>query len=95
MTLKRPITFLAGVAVLLLASLAVAGCGDSGTKASAPPPKTANGQAATVSVENAGLGECALHVVEIRPVGRRQITGRLEADGHIANTTPEPDPGIG
>jgi predicted lipoprotein with Yx(FWY)xxD motif len=58
MTLKRSITFLAGGAVLLLAALAVAGCGGSGTKASAPssPPKTASGVAATVSVENAGLG---------------------------------------
>jgi predicted lipoprotein with Yx(FWY)xxD motif len=55
MTLKRPITFLAGGAVLLLAALAVAGCGGSGTKASVPP-KNANGVAATVSVESAGLG---------------------------------------
>ena len=58
MTFKRPITFLAGGAVLLLAALAVAGCGGSGTKASPPssPPTTASGVAATVSVENAGLG---------------------------------------
>ena len=58
MTFKRSITFLAGGAVLLLAALAVAGCGGSGTKASAPssPPTTASGVAATVSVENAGLG---------------------------------------
>jgi predicted lipoprotein with Yx(FWY)xxD motif len=57
MTLKRSITFLAGGAVLLLTALAVAGCGGSG-KASAPsiPPTTASGVAATVSVENAGLG---------------------------------------
>jgi predicted lipoprotein with Yx(FWY)xxD motif len=58
MTLKRPISFLAGGAVLLLAALAVAGCGGSGNNASAPstPPKTASGVAATVSVENGGLG---------------------------------------
>jgi predicted lipoprotein with Yx(FWY)xxD motif len=58
MTFKRSITFLAGGAVLLLAALAVAGCGGSGTKASPPssPPTTASGVAATVSVENAGLG---------------------------------------
>jgi len=57
MTVKRPITFLAGGAVLLLAALA-AGCGGGGNKASAPssPPKTAGGVAATVSVENASLG---------------------------------------
>ena len=58
MTLKRSITLLAGGAVLLLAALAVAGCGGSGNNSSAPssPPKTASGVAATVSVENAGLG---------------------------------------
>jgi predicted lipoprotein with Yx(FWY)xxD motif len=58
MTFKRSITFLAGGAALLLTALAVAGCGGSGTKASAPssPPTTASGVAATVSVENAGLG---------------------------------------
>ena len=57
MTLKRSITLLAGGAVLLLAALA-AGCGGGGNKASAPssPPKTAGGVAATVSVENASLG---------------------------------------
>lgn len=55
MTLKRPITFLAGGAVFLLAALAVTGCGGGGSKSSAPPT-TADGRAATVSVSNVGLG---------------------------------------
>ena len=57
MILKKPISFLAGGAVLLLAALAVAGCGGGGNKASSSsPPKTASGAAATVSVDNASLG---------------------------------------
>jgi predicted lipoprotein with Yx(FWY)xxD motif len=55
MTFKRPITFLAGGAVLLLAALAVAGCGGGGSNASGPP-KTASGKTATVGVSNASLG---------------------------------------
>ena len=54
MTLKRPISFLAGGAVLVLAALAVAGCGGS-SKASSPPT-TASGKTATVGVSNASLG---------------------------------------
>jgi predicted lipoprotein with Yx(FWY)xxD motif len=57
MTLKRSITFLAGDAALLLAALAVAGCGGGGkSNASSGPPKTASGQAASVGVSNASLG---------------------------------------
>jgi predicted lipoprotein with Yx(FWY)xxD motif len=56
MTLKRSITFLAGGAVLLLATLAVAGCGGGNSSSSSGPPKTASGQTATVGVSNAGLG---------------------------------------
>ena len=57
MILKKPISFLAGGAVLLLAALAVAGCGGGGSNASSSsPPKTASGAAATVSVDNASLG---------------------------------------
>jgi len=57
MTLKRSITFLAGGAALLLAALAVAGCGGGGkSNASSGPPKTASGQAASVGVSNASLG---------------------------------------
>jgi predicted lipoprotein with Yx(FWY)xxD motif len=52
LTRKRFVIFLAGAAVLALTAVAVAGCGGSGASA----PTTANGQPATVGVENSGLG---------------------------------------
>lgn len=60
MTRSRSITFLAGAAVVLLAAAALAGCGSGGGGASAPaaPPKTTNGQPATLGVANdSNLGE--------------------------------------
>jgi predicted lipoprotein with Yx(FWY)xxD motif len=54
MFLTRRLTFLAGVAGLLLVGLAVAGCGGGG---SSGPPKTASGTAATIGVSNASLGK--------------------------------------
>ena len=59
MTRRRPITFLATLATLPLAVVALAGCGGGGSKASAPPasPKTASGAPATVGVANVGLGK--------------------------------------
>ncbi len=58
MTRTRSITFLASATVPVLA-LAVAACGSSGgSNASAPaPPRTANGQSATVGVANENLGK--------------------------------------
>ena len=59
MTRTRSITFLASATVPVLAALAVAGCGSSGdrnTSRSSAPPKTANGQSATVGVANENLG---------------------------------------
>jgi predicted lipoprotein with Yx(FWY)xxD motif len=59
MTRTRSITFLASATVPVLAALAVAACGSSGgSNASAPaPPRTANGQSATVGVANENLGK--------------------------------------
>ena len=59
MTRSRPMTFLAGAAVIPLAALAVAGCGGGGGGASAAtaPPKTTNGAPATVGVAKTGLGK--------------------------------------
>ena len=59
MTRTRSITFLASATVPVLAALAVAGCGNSSgsnTSRSSAPPKTANGQSATVGVANENLG---------------------------------------
>jgi len=54
---KRLITLPAAGALLVLAALAVAGCGGGGSSnASSGPPKTASGAAATVGVSNEGLG---------------------------------------
>jgi predicted lipoprotein with Yx(FWY)xxD motif len=55
MTRTRSMTFLASAAVAVLAAVAVASCGGNTSGASAPP-KTANGQAATVGVANENLG---------------------------------------
>jgi len=52
---RTPITFLAGATALVLAALAVAGCGGSNASSSTPP-KTANGQPATVGIANENLG---------------------------------------
>jgi predicted lipoprotein with Yx(FWY)xxD motif len=57
MTRTRAITFLASLAALPLAAVALAGCGGSGGSASASPPKTASGGSATVGVANSGLGK--------------------------------------
>ena len=54
---KRSITVVASGAVLLLVTLAAAGCGGSGkSSGSSGPPKTASGGTATVGVSNEGLG---------------------------------------
>jgi predicted lipoprotein with Yx(FWY)xxD motif len=56
MTRSKPVTILAGAAAVALIALA-AGCGssnDNGATAASPAPKTASGQAATVSAANEG-----------------------------------------
>ena len=61
MTRRTPHAILAGAAVIPLVALAVAGCGggdDDGGQATAAPPKTKSGQAATIGVEtNGSLGK--------------------------------------
>jgi predicted lipoprotein with Yx(FWY)xxD motif len=59
MTRSRPMTFLAGTAVIPLAALVVAGCGGGGgASASAKPPKTTTiARVAAVRVANSRLGK--------------------------------------
>jgi predicted lipoprotein with Yx(FWY)xxD motif len=59
MTRSTSITLLSATALVLVA-LAVAGCGSSGgsnASGSSAPPKTANGQSATLGVANENLGK--------------------------------------
>jgi predicted lipoprotein with Yx(FWY)xxD motif len=56
MTRSRPITFLAGAAVIPIAALALAACGGGGNAATAATPKTSSGASATVGVANSSLG---------------------------------------
>jgi predicted lipoprotein with Yx(FWY)xxD motif len=51
MTLKRPITLLAGAAALALAALAIVGCGGSNDTAT---PTTSSGSAATIGIASEG-----------------------------------------
>jgi predicted lipoprotein with Yx(FWY)xxD motif len=56
----RRLTFIAGAAVVLLAALALVGCGSGGGSASAQaaPPKTASGQPATIGIaDDSHLGK--------------------------------------
>ena len=55
MTRSRPITFLAGAAVIPLVASAVAACGGGGA-ATASPPKTSTGASATLGVASSSLG---------------------------------------
>jgi predicted lipoprotein with Yx(FWY)xxD motif len=64
MTRSTPIKFLAGAALIPLATLTVAACGSGGSGGGAAtaaptsaPPKTASGASATVGVANTGLGK--------------------------------------
>ena len=56
---RRSSTTLAGATALVVGALAAAGCGSSGgSNANSPaPPKTANGQSATVGVANENVGK--------------------------------------
>jgi predicted lipoprotein with Yx(FWY)xxD motif len=58
MSSKRAIRFFASVAVVPIVALAAAGCGGSGggDNASAAPPKTTDGQPATVGATSTSLG---------------------------------------
>src|SRR6476646_5399668 len=61
MTRSRPITFLAGAAVIPLVALAVAACGGGGSAATAATPTTSSGAEATVGVAKSSLGSVLLN----------------------------------
>ena len=61
MTRTRSITFLASATVPVLAALALASCGSSNPSTPSAPPKTANGQSATVGVANENLGKILIN----------------------------------
>ena len=57
MTRSRPITFLAGAAVIPLVALSIAACGGGGSAATAATcRKTSSGASATVDVSKSSLG---------------------------------------
>jgi predicted lipoprotein with Yx(FWY)xxD motif len=56
MTRTRPITFLAGAAVIPHVALAVTACGGGGRAVTAATPKTSSGASATVGVSKNSLG---------------------------------------
>jgi predicted lipoprotein with Yx(FWY)xxD motif len=56
MSYTKLTTLLAGAAAVLLATLALTGCGSGGSSTAQAAPKTASGQSATVGVANTGLG---------------------------------------
>ena len=64
---RRPITFLASVAVIPMAALTGAACG-GGAAAAASPPKTSTGAAATVGVANTSLGSILVDSTGPHPV---------------------------
>ena len=66
---RRSITTLSGVTALVVGALAVAGCGGSGggNAKSPAPPKTANGQSATLGLASE----------KGRPWGRDTVSGPI------------------
>jgi hypothetical protein len=80
---RRSMTFPAAGALLLLAALALAGCG-GGSNTSSGPPKTASGRSATVGVSKASLGSIlvnsqgrTLYLFTLRLRSREHVQRRL------------------
>jgi predicted lipoprotein with Yx(FWY)xxD motif len=103
MTRNRSITFLACAAAVLAAS-AVAACGSSGgnLNGSSAPPKTANGQSATVGVANENLGKIlvdsqgrTLYLFQRDPGTESTCTGACAVDWPPLRATGNPTVGGG
>ncbi len=103
MTRTRSITFLASATVPVLAALAVAGCGSSSnTSRSSAPPKTANGQSATVGVANENLGNIlvdsqgrTLYLFRSDAGMKSACTGACAIDWPPLRATGKPTVGVG
>lgn len=100
MTRRTYITFLAGVAVVLITTLAVAGCGGGGGASAAP--KTANGQPATIGVADSDLGKIlvnseghTLYLFQKDSGTESACTGACAADWPPLRTTGMPIVGSG
>jgi predicted lipoprotein with Yx(FWY)xxD motif len=105
MTRTRSITLLASATVPVLAALAVAACGSSGdsnTSRSSAPPKTANGQSATVGVANENLGNIlvdsqgrTLYLFRSDSGTKSACTGACAIDWPPLRATGKPTVGVG
>jgi predicted lipoprotein with Yx(FWY)xxD motif len=95
---------LAGATALVVVALAVAGCGGSGgSNANSPaPPKTANGQSATVGVANENVGNVlvdsqgrTLYLFERDSGTKSACTGACAAEWPPLRATGKPTVGAG
>jgi predicted lipoprotein with Yx(FWY)xxD motif len=57
MTRTKSISFLGGLAVVVLVALGAAACSSSGASPSPAPPKTTTGATTTLAIANTGLGQ--------------------------------------
>ena len=105
MTRTRSITLLASATALVLAALTVAGCGSSGgtnASGSSAPPKTANGQSATVGVTTENLGTIlvdskgrTLYLFQSDSGTKSACTGACAIDWPPLRATGKPTIGVG
>jgi predicted lipoprotein with Yx(FWY)xxD motif len=104
MTRTPSIPSLASATALVVAALAVAGCGSSGgSNASSPaPPKTANGGPATVGVANENVGKIlvdsqgrTLYLFERDSGSKSTCTGACSVDWPPLRATGKPTVGSG
>jgi predicted lipoprotein with Yx(FWY)xxD motif len=105
MTRTRSITLLASATVLVLAASTVAGCGSSSgnnASGSSAPPKTANGQSATVGVATENLGKIlvdsqgrTLYLFRSDSGTKSACTGACAIDWPPLRATGKPTTGVG
>ena len=101
---RRSITTLSGATALVVGALAVAGCGGSGggNAKSPAPPKTANGQSATLGVANENVGKIlvdskgrTLYLFERDAGTKSACTGSCAVDWPPLRSSGKPTVGVG